>query len=392
MRVLWYSTKPNVPTGYGTQSDLMVTRLAQAGVDVDFVCTAGLWGTTEKITRSGKEIRLLPHSSYPGKYGTDVIEMHFKHTKADFVWSFIDCFIFDAAVCARLPWLAWTPVDSDPLMHRNIAPLKACRWVMAPTRWGRDMVQKVGITCGYLPCCYSSDQYFYLSHRDKARQALSTMFKRDVPEGKFVNVISANTGSRKNFPAIFQAWARVLKAEPGALMYIHADPTGYFSSGEDLDPLFDLYGVPRDSVLFAPPWQYVSGMFGTDYLNLIHNASAVHVNACYGEGFGLPILEALAAGCPCVVPDFGGAAELVASDEIGIRVTGMRYSTVPGAEQFLVDPVALADAILTAMGREWDRAWISESVWQYEADNVFDGCVKPLLVKVVEELKYSPPF
>lgn len=390
MKILWHSTKPNIPSGYGMQSDLIVTELVANGQDVEYSCSSGLWGVTEVIVRAGKKVRLLPHSAYPAKYGMDTLPLHFAQVKADFIWSFIDCFIFDPEVCKKIPWLAWVPVDSDPVMHKNIAPLKACRWLAAPTRWGTRMLKNRGLECSYLPCCYSPSQYRPMD-REQARMTLSRLLKRDIPQDQLVNVISSNCGGRKNFPAIFEAWTIVHKERPDALLYIHADASGYFTSGEDLDPLFDLYEVDRESVIFAPSWQYVCGMIGTDYLNIVHNASAVHLNACYGEGFGLPILEAMAAGCPCVVPEFGGAFELVHDWQCGITVPGTMLNTVPGAKQMFVNPAALAKAILCVMAGPYNREYISESVRQYEARTVFREHVRPLLGRIAEELGCSPP-
>jgi len=35
MRILWHSVKPNIPTGYGTQTKLFVQGLCKRGYDVD---------------------------------------------------------------------------------------------------------------------------------------------------------------------------------------------------------------------------------------------------------------------------------------------------------------------------------------------------------------------
>ncbi len=391
MRLLWHSTKPNIPTGYGAQTNLMIQEITRSGRSVDVSCSSGLYGATEVRHYDDRVVRLFPHSNYPAKYGTDTVEMHFKHSHADAVWSFIDCFIFDKAVCSRLPWMAWVPVDSEPVMIRNVEPLRACRWRAALTEWGKAQVERAGLECGYIPCAYAKEQYFP-GDKVKAKETLSRLFKRDLTKNRIVNVVSANTGSRKNFPAIFAAWKIVQDEVPDAVLYIHADPTGYFTSGEDLMPLFDLFGVDGGRVIFAPVWQYVCGMIGVDYLRAVYQASELHLNTCYGEGFGIPILEAMACGCPCVVPEFGGAMELVGSGGDGLFIKGRRVVTVPGAHQFLVDDHDVADAILQILEGEisFQTDKIAKAASRYEVATVFGQHIEPMLVRMEKELKCSP--
>jgi len=79
----------------------------------------------------------------------------------------------------------------------------------------------------------------------------------------------------------------------------------------------------------------------TDVIGLMARAS-LFVHAARWEGFGLVLLEAMAAGTPTVATSVGGVPEVVADGETGVLVAPE-------------DPVALASAIV-ALLRDPDRA------------------------------------
>jgi glycosyltransferase involved in cell wall biosynthesis len=121
-------------------------------------------------------------------------------------------------------------------------------------------------------------------------------------------------------------------------------------------------------------------------LNLLYNVSDVHLNTCVGEGFGLPIMDAQACGCPTIVPDFAAAGEI----GFGMKITeGMKRPLVPGGLQFLVDPNTVVDALEDAYcceGPEW-RKEMAEQAREYSLDVVMERYMKPVLEKIEGEIK-----
>lgn len=385
MKILWHSVKPTIPSGYGTQTALWTRALKAAGHDVLISCSCGLFSSVEVWNG----IKLYPHSNHIGNYGTDIIAEHAKNLEPDIVWSWLDAFVLRPTEIKKVKWAAWVPVDSDPLMVRNILPLKECKWVIAPTRFALKVLRQAGINYPlYLPCAYDpSEMYQRTCGVAEAKRALSNVLKKDLNGKYLVNVVSANSGERKNFPAIFAVWKKFHALRPDSILYLHTEITGVWGEGENLAEMMKLYDVPDESVVVVNQWHYNTGQIGNDYLNLVYNASNVHLNTCVGEGFGLPIMDAQACGCPTIVPDFAAAGEIGFGLKVG---KGVMRPLVPGGFQFMVDVDDVVAKLEGAYCRQDDIKWREEMALRaadYQLDNVMRRHMEPILERIKGELK-----
>jgi glycosyltransferase involved in cell wall biosynthesis len=364
---------------------LWTQALKEAGHDVSISCSTGLFSSVEVWNG----IRIYPHSNHVDAYGTDIVAEHAKHLESDIVWSWLDAFVLRTAEIKKVKWAAWVPVDSDPLMSRNVDPLKACRWVIGPTRFAQRILKEAGIADPlYVPCAYDQTaMYQRQDDREELKRRLGIILNKNL-DGKFlVNVVAANSGERKNFPAIFAAWEKFHRRHPDALLYLHTEVTGHWGNGEDLASMMKLYEIENESVVIVSQWHYNTGQIGNDYLNLLYNASDVHLNSCVGEGFGLPIMDAQACGCPTIVPDFAAAGEI----GFGLKVSKGTYRPlVPGAFQFMVDDDAVVLALEEAYSRRNDNRWrteMAELAKDYSLPVVMEKHMKPVLSRIEGELK-----
>lgn len=381
MKILWHSVPPMIPTGYGTQTKLMLRALKEQGHELAVSCTTSVAAST--LVWEG--IRLFPDSGHISKYGMDMVKTHAERWGADVVISWLDAFSIPPAVASKLKWAAWVPVDSEPIMAKNIESLQSTKWQIAPTHWGVQMLKDAGFADAmYMPCAHDPNCFYPMTDINRSKEELGRVINRNL-KGKFlVNVISANAGGRKNFQAIFQAWKVFQARHADANLYLHTDVTGYFNGGNDLIEMAKTYGINNDGVFFVTQWEYNTGQLSEDYLNLVYNASDVHLNCCYGEGFGLPIMDAQAAGCPTIVPDFAAATEVGLCYKIK---KGQMYSTVPGALQFMVDPDAVVEQLELAYSERnsFDRFALSDRTEPWQIDNVVDQHLLPIIEKLEAE-------
>jgi glycosyltransferase involved in cell wall biosynthesis len=362
----------------------MVRELKKLGHEVAISASVGACGVTELW----HGIKVFPDSGHVGKYGMDSVKTHYKKWGADLVISWLDAFVIPPEIAKELNWAAWVPVDSEPLMIRNVDPLKATKWQFAPTKWGVGMLREAGFkNAMLLPCAHDPKVFHVLPDRMAARKEFGRLINLDLTGKYLINVVSCNAGGRKNFQANFCAWSIFKHMHPEAILYIHADITGYHTGGSDLVEMAKTYDVHDDRMIFVAQWEYNTGQIGQNYLNLLYNASDLHLNCCYGEGFGLPIMDAQAAGCPTVTPYFAAARETGLCYKV---VEGEMYSTVPGAMQFMVSPEAVVNEMERAYTDRWqseERLGLSLSTGPWQIDRVSSEFLGPLLKKIEGELK-----
>lgn len=153
---------------------------------------------------------------------------------------------------------------------------------------------------------------------------------------------------RKNLPALLDAFARVPAGTD--LQLLLAGPAGW--GGADADVRRRLAGPLADRVRLL-------GRLTLDELHVAYAAARAFAFPSSWEGFGMPVLEAMAHGTPVVTSAGTSMAEFTAG--AGLLVD-------PG------DAGALADAVLAAAGDEHDRlaalarARAAESTWDRAAD------------------------
>jgi glycosyltransferase involved in cell wall biosynthesis len=105
---------------------------------------------------------------------------------------------------------------------------------------------------------------------------------------------------RKNLPAVVRAWRRLHDAgSPAELVLV--GPQGW---SEDLDRLL---GADRAGI-------HVLGFVGSSELAALYRGAEVLCYPSRAEGFGLPVLEAMAQGTPVVTSARTATAEVAGSD------------------------------------------------------------------------------
>lgn len=323
--ILWQSNARHSPTGYGNQTNLFVPELKRAGHNPSIFAFYGLEGAGQ-VDSDG--ITTLPRLI--DGYGNDIIKGHMDFTKAQLLITLIDPFVLNPEIYGNLPWCAWAPIDSSRALPANINGLKRARWVWAMSRFGEEELKRAGIhNVTYVPHGVDTE-LFKPGDRAGAREKIGKYWNRDLSDTFLVVMNSANKGapSRKGFSEAIEAFAMFSRDYPEALLYIHTEVNGIFV-GEHLPTTLARFGV-QDRVLFPPQYPLLMGMLSSSYLNDVYNAADVFLQTSHGEGFGIPIVEAQASGCPVIVTNFSSMPELCFA---GSKVDGQKVMFIPGTYQ-----------------------------------------------------------
>lgn len=312
MKVLIHSNAPWCGTGYGVQTALFAPRFQELGHEVAVSAFHGLVGAATKW----QGIPVFPAHHDP--YGADMIAGHAEHFGADLVLTLIDVWALQPGPFKALNVASWMPVDCDPMSARDVAWLQATGAApIAMAHHGERLLTDAGFHALYVPHGVDTSVYRPLG-RDEMRKHLGLSSAPFV-----VGINSANKGnspSRKCFPQQFEAFARLVKKHEDAMLLLHTDMQS--PGGLDLPLLLESAGVREANVFWSDQYSYRAGMLNHEYMAAWYNACDVVSQATYGEGFGLPTLEAQACGVPVVVTNNSASAEMVGS---GWKVPGHRY-------------------------------------------------------------------
>lgn len=297
MRILWLTNSPTTSTGYGIQCREISKRMVAAGHAVGVACNFGLSGAS--LMWQGLPLYPLRQQNQCA----DVIGTYAAHFGADLVISLYDVWALPKDFRQRLgqvPWAAMVPVDGAPINKQTLKRLVTAEYVISYSEYGDQLLKANGFRPAYCPHGIDTG-VFAPGDKTAAREHLG------IPDEAYVvTTVAANKGypPRKAWPQMMEAFVRFKRNHPEALWYCHTTKTPYGSGGEGIyfDRMRDAMGLQPGAMVFPDQGQMAIGV-PDDQIALIYQASDVMLLASMGEGFGLPVLEAQACGCPVVTQD-----------------------------------------------------------------------------------------
>jgi glycosyltransferase involved in cell wall biosynthesis len=385
MRILWHSNAPWAKTGYGNQTALFWHRLQALGYPVTLSSNYGLQGAPLDIQEGEQKSRVLP-TGYT-THGNDIIASHAKYAKADIVITLYDAWVFDPNVTARFRWCPWMPIDHDPAPPPVLNAIRTAYQPIAYSQFGFEKLKEAGLDPRYVPHGIDTTVMRPMKREDAVAKL---SFPEQVQGYDFLAVmVAANKGtpSRKSFAQVLWAWKKFLEDHPNALLYMHT-VAGPQMNGMDLEEQLEALNIPTKNVLFADPYWSVMG-YPDSYMATIYSAADVLVSPSMGEGFGLPIVEAQACGCPVIVGNWTSMPELTFE---GWKVEGEPFFTPQGSWQFIpyVDDIEHAlEAAYDAKDDQGMRTRARQGALAYDVDTVTRRYWKPVLEELDAEIKAS---
>ena len=209
---------------------------------------------------------------------------------------------------------AWVPLDHITLPPRvekvlkkeNVRPI-----AMAPH--GVRQLEAKGIECDYVPHAIDTKVY----------KPTTTIRGTDVneymgikPDQFLVGMVAANKASglvhRKAFSEAILAFSIFVQTHPDAVLYLHTDAMGA-AGGWNLISLLNGVGLKKEQVMFPNPADYRYGFDPRD-LAALYSRMDVLLAPSYGEGFGVPTMEAQACGTRVIGSNWAATPDLVSSD------------------------------------------------------------------------------
>jgi glycosyltransferase involved in cell wall biosynthesis/SAM-dependent methyltransferase len=371
-RILAVADAPFCATGYGNQSNAVLSRLAQRGWEV-FQIGCNVWFTgQEKVESDGhmrwngiKVIRNFETKAkgVDGLYGSKEFQRQmFDELKPDVVWSLNDFYrvggMTEIGEDFIDRWVHWLPVDNPYSTDSWGAYMNRLKFFVFLSSFGwRQQVHLVKDVM-YKDAIYHavpSDVFKPLPGKEALKE-------RHGIGGRFVITTVGRHQPRKMIFQTAYAVGEFLKRHDDAFWICKCDPSDPAMRDEpkneaDLEGLMREYGV-RDRVSFE------AQMLPEDQMNELYNTGDVFMHISGGEGFGIPYVESMLAGVPCILTDNTTSPELTDGWDFGlpVKVAGQRFLSKYGVKYDYPD-VQDAGRQLEFAYEDWRRGgqWLTEA-------------------------------
>jgi len=380
VHILISSHFPLQGTGYGTQTLWMVKMFTTLGHSVSVVCwnlkstepgslslgaiqrrmprefpVQRLYHTDRRLIELLDGLRYYP-CPYPGfprpLDSNEPLDRILRAEQPELVVFHQDIFPFH-----RLPQkfaartVACLPIHYRPMEWNTREALAVFDRFIALSAFGAAQIRAAapGAPCSTIPLCV--DEAIFQPQPDEyLRRLLREQY--GLPAGRFIALIIGNNSegnNRKAFDVQIQAFARLRAQNPDAFLYLHTDMAGAM----DLHALIRSADIPNDAYGFVDQAQYRRMQFLPHDVAALFQSVDVLLFASKSEGFGIPLVEAQACGCPVITTNFSSMPELtvngVCTDYLRreYREDGDSYWVVPSVDQ-------VAEALLGIYA--WDEA------------------------------------
>ena len=378
-RIAWYSNSCAIPSGYGAQTAQVLHRMIKDGHEVALTANHG----AAVMMNCAHGHIIFPEGLI--RYSLDAAPDNMRSWIGDRTDSF-SVVLFDLWPLLgvqgfnELNLACWTPIDHEPTPPQ-VAQflLQGKHHAIAMSEFGEEQLLKAGVPRAeltYIP--HAIDRTVFSDVGKDARSAMGF-----EPDDFVVCTVAANRGRipiRKGFGPMADAMSRFMADRKDARWMIHTEPNGH-SEGVNLPRLMSAVGIDPQRVRYPHPMNFRNGI-PDSALAAMYSASDVQLLTSMGEGFGIPAVEGMSAGLPCVVSDFSAQAELIGPHSHKVKVQRewdefqASFFAIPNVDAIYQ---ALQDVYEETKAGKVDRAAVRAATERYDADLVYEAKWKPFI-------------
>ena len=381
MRLLWHSNAPWLTSAYGSQTALVTSRISKLTEHEIAAISAPFSFAGAMLEWDG--IPVLP--CVRDSAGNDMITSYYEYFKADALITLCDPFALRPAApfLAQTRWFPWFPVDCDPLGAGDVTVLREGRGTpVAMSRFGQRVLRAEGADPLFAPHAVDTSVFCpdgHASYRDSVPGI--------TPDTFVVGICAMNRGRRKALSEQMLAFSRFHARHPDSFLALHTSPVAAPPS-VNLPALAARLGI-TGAVAYPEGFLYDTGQITQAQLADWYRSVDVLSLCSYGEGFGVPLIEAMACGTPVICTDASAMSELCGSGwlvsstpdwEEGHQ-SWWRRPDVPDIEQaYEAAWQAREDGTMPVLEKA-----AREFALLYDADRVFAQYWVPVLAGIAEQ-------
>jgi len=365
-------------SGYGKVTRLFVSRINKTEHEVVAIAAPYSFGASI-LEYDG--IPVIGAASDPS--GNDIILNNHEYFGADLTIVLADPFglIKSASSLAQINLAMLFPVDTNPVGDGDVTVLRESQALpIAISQFGYKALCNEGAEPLYVPHAVDTNIYCPgdpFSYRDTVPQILG-------PETFVIGMCAMNRDpQRKGFAEQMVAFADFHRRHPDSVFSLHTTPV--VNGGLNLHKMAAQLGV-TEAVVWPDSYSYGTGMITDEQMVPWYRGLDVLSMCSYGEGFGLPLIEAQACGIPVITTDASATSELCGA---GWIVSGTPFWTNGHASWWtrpdIEDIIQAYDTAYYARSNgTLPQKQAREFAMNYDIDHVFNQYMIPAL-KTIED-------
>lgn len=391
VKILVMTDSPKIDTGFGRVGREVWSHLNATG---KYDITAIGWfhqDSNREVPYTVYPTRKNPtkgHPSQEDKYAHHSFPEIVEKIKPDVVWTLGDMWMTDHVKECKgrdsFKWVGYFPIDGEPVPRRWGQVVEDMDVSVAYGEYGLNVIKQRAPNAN-LSYIYHGVNTKLFAPMDENRRASEKKRLLGIADKKVIGIVARNQ-PRKAFDSLFKMYYHVLRGEwykckdCGAVTVSEYDLVSRTSSAPNkcsVCPSTDLTkGSPREDVVLylhcAPKdcgWELIDlqddyGLMGNIIFNpdlqigrgveegtlaSIYNAIDIFTLPTRGEGFGLPVLEAMSCGVPIVATDYSAHPEWSRDSGILVPPKVIEAEPLTNIRRAIIDIDKYVEATLTLL-------------------------------------------
>lgn len=311
LRVMVNTNAPFCPSGYGQQARMFMPKMVKEGYPTACIAFYGLEGGILNLDG------MWMYPKIGSQWGEDAMLYHSNHFKADVIFTLQDIWTLDPNALRQLAkegkrWIPILPVDHEPIPPAILDRCRMAYRVVSYSPFGHEELLRHGYHSTYIPHTVDMNAY-QKRDRSEARKRLG------IAEDVFLfGMVAANKDNppRKSFQEVMDSFKLFHDKHPKSALYLHTFTRQ--AGGFPIDDYAKVLGI-QDVVYHGDFYDMMFNIQPED-MSYIYSCFDCLLAPSQNEGFGVPIVEALACEVPVITTDFTAMRHLVEDGVTGYKI------------------------------------------------------------------------
>ena len=320
MKIMILSDSPMLPTGYSNQARQLANFLKGRGHEIHYMANAYNGADLDHVKLSdGTIFDFKIYGEMQPNYFSSTMSQRLKEVRPDVFFILLDTFMMyqsgflnqDTSPAKTFFWFpsdggGGLPKDCQRILQKIDVPVAMARFGQ------KQCADYYNLKTEHIPHGLDVKRFYKLP--DDQRMELK---KKWNLHDKFVIGVVARNQPRKNLDRTIKAMHLIKDKIPNAVLFLHLDPNDPAQQIFNITSLIQKFNL-ENRVIFSGMQAHKG--FDWDEMNNVYNLFDCFFLSTSGEGFGIPIIEAMACEVPVVATDYTTTPELVIDNEAGLGI------------------------------------------------------------------------